>query len=159
MSPEEVEALLAENATLRTKMAALRLRQVALTQQLQAALVRLAELEQEESGPPPCVKPKRSSAPQSQAGRKKRAPEHNTSRKRSPPTRIERHVLEHCPGCQYQLRGENGHNGHIWTTACGGPQAVRHYAYSLSRGHQLALAGLALNSFTRTLNSIASSGI
>src|SRR5512134_3572342 len=101
MSSEEVEALLAENARLRTEVVALRLRQVELTQQLQAALVRIAELEQEPSGPPPLVKPNRPSAPQPQVVRKKRAPEHNRSRKRSQPTRIERHVLEHCPSCQY----------------------------------------------------------
>jgi transposase len=34
---------------------------------------------------------------------------------------------------------ENGANGYIWTTACGGPQAVRHYTYSPSRGHQVPL--------------------
>ena len=34
---------------------------------------------------------------------------------------------------------ENGANGYIWTTACDGPQAVRHYAYSPSRGHQVPL--------------------
>jgi len=107
MSPEEVEALLAENARLRTEVAALRLRQVELTQQLQTALVRIAELEQDQTGPPPLVKPNRSTAPKPQVARKKRAPEHNTSRKRSQPTRIERHVLEHCPGCQYRLRGES----------------------------------------------------
>jgi hypothetical protein len=33
--------------------------------------------------------------------RKKRAAEHNTSRKRAEPTRIERHALERCPDCDY----------------------------------------------------------
>jgi transposase len=34
---------------------------------------------------------------------------------------------------------ENGGNGYIWTTVCDGPQAVRHYVYSPSRGHQVPL--------------------
>jgi hypothetical protein len=34
---------------------------------------------------------------------------------------------------------ENGANGYIWTTASEGPAAVRHYEYSPSRGHQVAL--------------------
>ena len=34
---------------------------------------------------------------------------------------------------------ENGANGYIWTTASAGPQAIRHYAYSPSRGHQVPL--------------------
>jgi hypothetical protein len=34
---------------------------------------------------------------------------------------------------------ENGANGYLWTTACDGPNAVRHYAYSPSRGHQVPL--------------------
>jgi len=34
---------------------------------------------------------------------------------------------------------ENGANGYIWTTVCDGPQAVRHYVYSASRGHHVPL--------------------
>ena len=98
MTPEEVEILLAENAALRAEVGVLRA-------QLQAALVRIAELEQDKPAPPPFVKPNR---PQrSKEPRKKRAAEHNTSRKRSQPTRIERHVLERCPDCGYRLHGES----------------------------------------------------
>jgi len=107
MSPEEIQALVAENATLCAEVTALRLQVAELTQQLQAALVRIAELEQEKSEPPPFVKPNRPLGSEPKAVRKKRAPEHNTSRKRSQPTRIERHVLEHCPDCSYRLCGES----------------------------------------------------
>lgn len=99
MSPEEIQALLVENEALRAEV-------VGLRQRLEAALVRIAELEQGQSGPPPFVKPNRP-PPESKGLRKKRAPEHNRSRKRSQPTRIERHVLEHCPDCGYRLRGES----------------------------------------------------
>ena len=33
------------------------------------------------------------------------ADEHNTLRERAQPTRIERHVLERCPDCNYRLSG------------------------------------------------------
>lgn len=107
MSPEEVQALLAENAALRAAVVALRLELAELTQQLRAALVRIAELEQDKSAPPPFVKPNRPPPPEPKGRRKKRAAEHNTSRKRSPPTRIERHGLERCPDCDYRLHGES----------------------------------------------------
>ena len=107
MSPEEVEALLAENAALRAEVAALRLHLAELAQQLQAALVRIAALEQDKSEPPPFVKPNRPQPAEPQGPRKKRASEHNTSRKRSQPTRIERHVLAQCPECGYRLHGES----------------------------------------------------
>ena len=42
-----------------------------------------------------------------QGPRKKRALEHNTSRKREEPTRIERQVLGWCPDCNYHLSGES----------------------------------------------------
>jgi len=113
MSPEEVQALVAENEALRAENEALHaevgaLRQLLaeLTGQLQVALARIAELEQRDSEPPAFVKPNR--APTEPKGpRKKRATEHNTSRERAEPTRIERHVLERCPDCNYQLSGES----------------------------------------------------
>jgi transposase len=107
MSPEEVEALLAENAALRAEVAELRQQLAALTQQLQAALVRIGELEQDKPEPPAFVKPNRPNSAEPKAVRKKRAAAHNTSRKRSVPTRIERHVLEQCPDCGYRLSGES----------------------------------------------------
>jgi transposase len=107
MRPEEIQALLAENAALRAEVTALRLQVAELTKQLQAALVRIAELEQQKTEPPSFVKPNRPLRSEGKAVRKKRASEHNTSRKRSQPTRVERHVLEHCPGCGYHLSGES----------------------------------------------------
>jgi transposase len=107
MSPDDTQALLAENAALRAEVTALQLQVAELTQQLQAALVRMAELEQEKSEPPPFVRPNRPLRSEPQVVRKKRAPQHNTSRKRAQPTRIERHVLEHCPDCGYRLCGES----------------------------------------------------
>jgi transposase len=106
MSPEEVQALLVENAALCAEVAALRLTLAELTQQLRVALVRIAELEQDKTEPPAFVKPNRPArAPK--GPRKKRALEHNTSRKRAEPTRRVRHVLERCPDCAYRLSGES----------------------------------------------------
>lgn len=107
MRPEEIEVLLAENAALHAEVAGLRQQLAEMRQQLQAALVRIGELEQDKTEPPPFVKPNRPQPPAAKGPRKKRAPEHNTSRKRSQPTRIERHVLERCPDCGYRLRGES----------------------------------------------------
>jgi transposase len=93
---QEVERLRTENAELR--------------QQLAMALERIVALEaqvNQPKGPPAFVKPKRDKAPGERRPRKKRAGEHNTSRKRAEPTRIERHVLERCPDCDYPLRGES----------------------------------------------------
>jgi len=39
--------------------------------------------------------------------RKKRAAQHNASRKRAKPTRTERHAFERCPDCHYRLSGES----------------------------------------------------
>lgn len=101
---QEFARLRAENAELRQSLAEVQA-------QLAAALVRIAELEAQLPGrndPPAFVKPAR---PKPAAGepqpRRKRAKEHNTSRKRSQPTRIERHALDHCPECQYRLQGES----------------------------------------------------
>jgi hypothetical protein len=105
MSPEEVQVLLAENAALCAEVAGLRQQLAEITQQLQATVARIAELEQGKPEPPSFVKPNRPTTTEPKAPRKKRAPEHNTSRKRSQPTRIVRPVLEHCPDCGYWLRG------------------------------------------------------
>lgn len=107
MTQEEAEALRVENALLRAEVAALQEQVAALTEQLQLALVRIAELEQDKSEPPPYVKPNRPPAVEPKGPRKKRAAEHNRSRPRATPTRIERHVLERCPECDYRLSGES----------------------------------------------------
>jgi transposase len=107
MSPEEVQALVVENETLHAEVNGLRQQVAALTGQLQTALVRIGELEQRKAEPPSFVKPNRPQPAEPKGPRKKRAAEHNTSRKRSEPTRIERHVLERCPDCGYRLSGES----------------------------------------------------
>jgi transposase len=93
---QEVALVRAENAELR--------------EQLAVAMVRIAELEaqlNQRGDPPAFVKPNRPRAEVLPMPRKKRAAEHNTSRKRMVATRIERHVLERCPECDYRLRGES----------------------------------------------------
>ena len=81
MTLAKIQVLLTEQVRLRDENAALRGQVAQLTGQLQTALARIAELEQRSSGPPPFVKPNRP-APERQGPRKKRAAEHNTSRKR-----------------------------------------------------------------------------
>ena len=107
MTEEEIKVLFVENERLRTEVTALQEQVVQLTSQLQAALVRIAELEQEKKKPPPFVKRNQSPRRKPSKPRKKRAAKHNRSRKREEPTRIERHGLENCPDCDYRLRGEN----------------------------------------------------
>jgi len=107
MTKEEIKGILAENEKLRTEVTALQQQVVQLTNQLQAAMMRIAELEQRNKKPPPFVK--RNRPPRSEPGkpRKKRAAKHNRSRKREEATRIERHALANCPDCDYRLRGES----------------------------------------------------
>lgn len=91
----ELERLRAENAELRAHLV--------------VALARIGALEaqiNERRDPPAFVKPKRQKALR-EGPRKKRAAQHNTSRKRMAPTRIARHALEHCPECAYRLTGES----------------------------------------------------
>lgn len=101
---QEIERLKAENTELRQLLAASR-------EELAAVLARLAEIEEGSKGRkevPSFVKPARKKAGgDERRERKKRAAEHNKSRKRAQPTRIERHALEHCPECNYRLRGES----------------------------------------------------
>ena len=99
----EVDRLRAENAELWQLL-------TMTQQQSAAAQQRIAELEAQVahlSAAPPVVKPNRQKAVSVPQPRKKRAGEHNTSRKRAQPTRIERHALERCPDCHYRLRGES----------------------------------------------------
>ncbi len=101
---QEFARLRAENAELRQLLAAVQA-------QLTTALARIVELEaqlNQRGDPPAFVKPKRQKqATDEPQPRQQRAKEHNTSRKRMPATRIERHALEHCPDCHYRLRGES----------------------------------------------------
>jgi transposase len=100
---QEAEQLRAENAALRQLLAEMQV-------QLAAAMERIAELEaqlSQRSGPPTFVKPNRQQPTREGQPRKKRAAEHNTSRKRMTATRVERHALEHCAECNYRLRGES----------------------------------------------------
>ena len=93
---EEVERLRAENSDLR--------------QQLAVALERIVELEAQvkaSKAVPAFLKPQRQKVAGEDKPRQKRAAEHNTSRKRMVPTRIERHALERCPDCNYRLSGES----------------------------------------------------
>jgi transposase len=105
MTEEDIKALLAENARLRTEVTVLQEQASQLTGQLEAALARIAELEQQEKKPPPFVKRNRPPRTDPPKPRKKRASKHNQSRKREEPTRIERHALDSCPDCNYRLRG------------------------------------------------------
>jgi transposase len=94
---DEVIVLRADNAELRRL--------------LTEALARVAELEgqlkQKRPDPPTFVKSNRPKREKPAGARKKRAPQHNTSRRRETPTRIVRHVLEHCPECSYPLTGDS----------------------------------------------------
>jgi len=96
----EIEVLRAENAELKGEVAR-------LMAALNEALARIAELENQPKSPPGFVKANRPKASGEKQPRKQRAAEHNTSRKRSTPTRTERHALERCPECQYELHGES----------------------------------------------------
>ncbi len=107
MTDEEIQALLAENKKLRTEVTALQEQVTQLTSQLQVAVAQIAELDQEKKKPPPFVKRNRRPRTEPAKPRKKRAAKHNRSRKREEATRTERHALENCPDCDYQLQGEN----------------------------------------------------
>jgi hypothetical protein len=88
----------------------LRVENAALRQQLALALERIAELEAQMDGraaPAACVKANRALPSEPKAPRKKRAAEHNRSRKRMAATQIERHALARCPECAYRLTGES----------------------------------------------------
>lgn len=107
MTQEEAAVLLAENAWLRTEVGVLQQANVELQQQLQWALEQIKKLEGGKTDPPSFVKPNRPTASEPKKERKKRAAEHNKARKRSEPTRIEQHVLERCPDCNYRLWGKS----------------------------------------------------
>lgn len=106
MSPEEVQALLAENAALRAEVPVFRLQVAELTQQLQAALIRIAELEQAQAAPPPFVKPNRPQPPEPKGPRRKRAAAYITLPRN---------------GCSRRgLSSARWHNARTVATACAG---------------------------------------
>lgn len=112
MLQEEVVSLRDEVVHLRDEVAHLQTENGDLRRQLTVAVARLAELEQQDKSPsskspPSFVKANRPKRDTPDGKRKKRATKHNTSRRREKPTRSERHVLEHCPVCDYQLTGES----------------------------------------------------
>ncbi|MCJ7550114.1 MAG: IS66 family transposase [Anaerolineae bacterium] len=104
---DEYESLQAELAELRCKNEELEAEVTRLTADLTEALKRIEELERGQKQTPTFVKPNWPKAEGEKQPRKKRAAEHNTSRKRSEPTRIEKHALERCPDCDYELSGES----------------------------------------------------
>jgi transposase len=108
MTPEEIiAALREENGQLRAEVAALRLENERLREELEVVLEQVAELAQHKRGRPVTVKPSRAQREGPKKPRKPRAAEHNTSRQRMEPTRVEQHALERCPKCAYGLRGES----------------------------------------------------
>jgi len=94
-----------ENAQLQAENTALRAEMEQVQEELQAAIERLKAIEGKRKRPPSFVKANRPKEEGQKRPRKKRSREHNTSRKRSKPTRIERHELERCGECGYLLRG------------------------------------------------------
>jgi len=92
---EEVVQLRAENADLR---------ELLVIQQERIAELEV-QLKQKPPDPPAFVRPNRPKRQKPAGPRKKRASEHNTSRRRETPTRIERHALDRCPTCTCRLTG------------------------------------------------------
>jgi transposase len=108
MSPEErISALLEENDRLRAEAAGLRAENEQLREELEALLEQAAGSVQGKRERSVKVKPNRQKSDEARGPRRKRAAEHNRSRKRMEPTRVERHTLERCPECAYQLRGKS----------------------------------------------------
>ena len=82
----ESEALRGENAALREENAALR-------ETVRRLEERLAALERSKTPPPSWVKPNTLPPAEPRGPRRRRAPEHNAGRRRSTPTRVERHAF------------------------------------------------------------------
>jgi len=90
----------------------LRAENTELRRQVTVLSARIAELESQDKPQaakslPSFVKPNRPKRDTPDGKRRKRAPEHNASRRREEPTRIERHALDRCPVCAYPLIGES----------------------------------------------------
>ena len=109
---DEVVSLRDQVVHLREEVDHVQTENVELRRQLTVLLARLAELEQQGQAPTPkpapsFAKPNRPKREDPAAKRKKRAPQHNTSRRREKPTRFERHALDRCPVCNYLLTGDS----------------------------------------------------
>jgi transposase len=104
---ETIAALREEKDQLQARVAALEVENEQLREELEAVLGRVGELERGKRGRAVNAKPNRAPRGGPRKPRKRRAAEHNTSRKRMEPTRVERHTLERCPECAYQLRGKS----------------------------------------------------
>lgn len=77
-----------------------------VTDLLQVAQARIAELEKLKTPPPAFVKANKSKAPEEQKkARKKRDAKHNRARARSHPTQFVEHRLVQCPSCELRLGG------------------------------------------------------
>ncbi len=109
-SEEEVAHLRAENAWLRTELAAAQALIAQLQGELAPALAQVAELaEKAQRTAPGFVRANRPKKERTeQEPRKKRAAEHNRGRRRAEsPTRIVQHAVEQCPDCGDALRGQS----------------------------------------------------
>ncbi len=104
---ETIAGLREEKEQLQARVAALQVENEQLREELEAVLGRVGELERGKRGRAVKVKPNRAPREGPRKPRKRRAAEHNTSRKRMAPTRVERHALERCPKCTYRLSGES----------------------------------------------------
>ncbi len=107
MTVEDAQALIATlRETIRSQEAIIQ-QQHATIAQLEATIAQLQERvasgEGQKASPPPWAKANRPERAPTE--RHKRAPEHNTGRRRSTPTRIEEHAYARCPDCDYALRG------------------------------------------------------
>ena len=108
MAEETESEVAAEMAALRSEMERLQAENNALQEQVAQLSAELAAaLKQSGRQVPAFVKANRPKREGEKQPRKKRAAKHNTSRKRSEPTRIEKHSLGHCPECRYELSGES----------------------------------------------------
>lgn len=92
-----------ENAYLRAENATLRATILSLQQQVADLQARLPE----PPAPPPAVTRPAAPATLTPSPRKKRAAIHNQGRKRATPTEVRTHAYDHCPTCDYQLRGQS----------------------------------------------------
>ena len=91
-------SLESENAKLRQENGELRTENTILKARVAELEAAVAALQGKGSQPPSFVKANKRK-PKAKKPRKKRAAQHNQSRRRETPTRIETHRLETCPGC------------------------------------------------------------
>jgi transposase len=96
VSDEVYAALVAENRQLTEQLAA-------AVQRIAELEARVAELEAKKTPPPSFAKA--NVPPRPAKARRKRAPEHNQARRREPPTQLVAHPITHCPDCGSRLGG------------------------------------------------------